>query len=240
MKVRLWTSIALAPLLLAAAACDRHKAPSDKLAQSASELVGAKSPEPAPLAEGPYAPRDTCHDLPGAEAFREKLAEAVMARDADAFVALAAEDIKLDFGGGTGRAELKKRLTSKDWMLWDELDQLLELGCAANQQGGITIPWYFEQHIDKVDASNGMLVTGENVPLLSAPDPKSKVLKPISWDVVTLGTLAPDDPYQAVTTADGKTKGYIATDKLRSLLDYRLMATQRNGKWSIVTLVSGD
>ena len=240
MKAGPWTYCAIVPLLLGLGACNRHNAPSDQIAQSARQIVGAATPTPAPLAEGPYAPHDTCHGVKGADDFRRQLADAVMARNADALLALAASDIKLDFGAGGGRAELKKRLADKHWKLWDELDQLLTLGCAANQQGGITIPWYFEQHIDKVDASNGMLVTGENVPLLSAPDPKSKVLKPISWDVVTLGTLAPDDPYQAVTTADGKTKGYIATDKLRSLLDYRMMATQRNGKWSIVSLVSGD
>jgi hypothetical protein len=239
MTERRWASIALLPLTLAATACDRHEAPSDKLAQSASELVGAKKPEPKPVAQGPYAPRDTCGDLPGAEAFREKLAEAVMARDADAFVALAAEDVKLDFGGGTGRAELKNRLTDKKWMLWDELDQLLKLGCADNSQGGITLPWYFEQHIDKVDAAGGMLVTGEKVPLLDAPDPKGKPLAAISWDVVELKALKPDDAFQQVTTLDGK-HGYIATDKLRSLLDYRLLATSRNGKWSVVSLVSGD
>lgn len=239
MTRRLLTSIALVPLLLAASACDRHKPPSDKLAQSASELVGAKEPEPLPLAEGPYAPRDTCGDLTGAEAFREKLAEAIMARDADAFVALAAEDVKLDFGGGSGRAELKKRLTDKTWLLWEELDQLLKLGCAANNQGGLTIPWYFEQHIDQVDSMSGMLVTGEKVPLLAAPDPKGQVIETISWDVVTLTALKPDDPFQHVVTTAGK-EGYIATDKLRSLLDYRLLATSRNGKWSVVSLVAGD
>ncbi|MBO0750140.1 MAG: hypothetical protein J2O44_06910, partial [Porphyrobacter sp.] len=77
MRARLWTPLALLPLLLAVAACDRHKAPSDQLAQSASELVGAKKPEPRPLAEGPYAPRDTCGDLPGAADFRAKIADAV-------------------------------------------------------------------------------------------------------------------------------------------------------------------
>jgi hypothetical protein len=240
MKAGVWTAVAIMPLVLSVSACDRHNAPSNQLAQSARQIVGAATPTPAPLAEGPYAPHDTCHSVKGADDFRRQMADAVMRRDADAFLALAAEDIKLDFGGGGGRAELKKRLADKHWKLWDELDQLLALGCAANQQGGITIPWYFEQHIDKVDATSGMLVTGENVPLLAEPDPKSKVLRPISWDVVSIDSLAPDDSYQSVTTADGKTQGYIATDKLRSLLDYRLMATPRNGKWSIVTLVSGD
>jgi hypothetical protein len=65
------------------------------------------------------------------------------------------------------------------------------------------------------------------------------VVGTISWDVVEIKTLQPDDPYQQVTASDGK-QGYIATDKLRSLLDYRLLASQRNGKWSIVSLVSGD
>jgi hypothetical protein len=239
MTVRRWALVAVWPLVLLAAGCDRHKAPSDQLAQSASELVGAKTPEPKPLAEGPYAPRDTCGDLPGAETFREKLAGAVKARDADAFAALAAEDVKLDFGGGGGQAELKKRLTAEDGMLWKALDQLVGLGCADNQQGGITLPWYFEQHIDKVDAASGMLVTGENVPLLSAPDARSAPVKAISWDVVELKALQPDDPFQQVSTTDGK-HGYIATDKLRSLLDYRLMASSRNGEWSVVSLVSGD
>jgi hypothetical protein len=239
MKAQVWAQIATVPLLLGLSACNRHDAPSNQLAQSAKKLVGAATPTPAPLADGPYAPRDTCHGVKGADDFRRQLADAVVARDSEALLALAANDIKLDFGGGGGRAELKQRLTDKQWKLWDELDQLLQLGCAANQQGGITLPWYFEQHIDKVDATSGMLVTGENVPLLSGPDPKSQAVGAISWDVVSLDTPMPDDPYQSVTTTDGK-KGYIATDKLRSLIDYRLMASQRNGKWSIVALVSGD
>ena len=120
-----------------------------------------------------------------------------------------------------------------------DLDQLLKLGCAANNQGGLTVPWYFEQHIDQVDSMSGMLVTGEKVPLLAAPDPKGPVIETISWDVVTLTALKPDDPFQHVVTTAGR-EGYIATDKLRSLLDYRLLATSRNGKWSVVSLVAGD
>jgi hypothetical protein len=66
-----------------------------------------------------------------------------------------------------------------------------------------------------------------------------KPLAAISWDVVELKALKPDDAFQQVTTLDGK-HGYIATDRLRSLLDYRLLATSRNGKWSVVSLVAGD
>ena len=231
--------IAALPLVLLLSACEREEAPADEVAESAERLVGAETPEPAKLAEGPYAPRDTCGDLEGAAAFRRALAEAVQARDADALVALAAEDVKLDFGGGSGRAGLKKRLTAEDRKLWQELEELLALGCSANKQGGLTIPWYFDQPIEGVDPFMGMIVTGEGVPLLGSPDEDGTAVATLSWDVVEISTLQPDEPFQKVETTGGE-EGYIATDKLRSLIDYRLLATSRNGNWRIVSLVAGD
>ena len=231
--------IAALPLLLLLPSCDRQQAPSEELAQSAEKLVGTKKPEPAPLAEGPYAPRDTCGDLEGAAEFRERLAQAIHARDTDAFLALVAEDIKLDFGGGTGREELRSRLASSDRDLGEELDDLLALGCSANKQGGITIPWYFDQNISGVDPMAGMIVTGEKVPLRESPDEEGQPLLTISWDVVEIRNFKPDDAYQQVRTTEGD-EGFIATDKLRSLIDYRLLATRRNDRWSIVSFVAGD
>src|SRR5690606_37111566 len=146
------------------------------------------------------APRDTCGDLAGAAEFRERLTKAVDARDADAFLDLVAEDIKLDFGGGSGREELRRRLTGGDRNLWEELDELLALGCAANRQGGITIPWIFEQKISGVDPMAGMMVTGEEVPLREMPEESGAPLRTISWDVVEILNLEPDDAYQQVRT----------------------------------------
>lgn len=231
--------IAVLPLILLLSSCDRQEAPADELVKSAEELVGTKKAEPEPLAKGRYAPRDTCVDLEGADVFRRDLAEAVRLRDVDALVALAAEDIKLDFGGGSGREELRKRLTGQEWKLWEELDELLALGCAVNKQGGLTIPWYFEQNISGVDPMMGMLVTGEEVPLRESPEGEGAPLRTISWDVVKIGGFRPDAAFQQVETTEGE-QGFIATDKLRSLLDYRLSATRRNGRWSIVSFVAGD
>ena len=231
--------IAALPLILLLTACEREEAPADEVAESAERLVGGEKPEPAKLAEGSYAPRDTCGDLEGAAEFRQALAEAVQMRDADALVALAAEDVKLDFGGGAGRAELKKRLTAADRKLWEELGELLALGCSANKQGGLTIPWYFDQSIESVDPYMGMIVTGEKVPVMSSPEENADTVTTLSWDVVEIAAMKPDDPFQKVETTGGET-GYIATDKLRSLIDYRLLAASRNGTWRIVSLVAGD
>lgn len=234
--------VACIALLLALGACERQSAPSDTIKDAADTIVdtvGGQAPPPK-LGSGEYAPRDECQDKPGAEDFRAALGKAVKDRDADALAALAAPDVKLDFGTGSGTGELRARLSQSEWSLWDELDTLLPLGCAVNDQGGITIPWYFAQPIPEVDHANGMIVMGENVPLLASAKPGAEKLATLSWDVVELeGGLQPQDKYQQVKVPGGK-QGWVATDKLRSLLDYRLIASSRDGKWSFTSLIAGD
>ena len=73
--------IAALPLVLLLTACEREQAPADEVARSAEKLVGAQKTEAPTLAQGPYAPRDTCGDLKGATEFRLALAAAVEGRD---------------------------------------------------------------------------------------------------------------------------------------------------------------
>ena len=224
-------------LLLSCAACNQEQAPAEDVAEAAEQLVAPASP--SPLAKGKWAPQDTCAEVEGADQFRTQLAAAIRARDVDGVVALAADDVKLDFGGSAGRAELRERLADPSLGLWGELDALMALGCSANDQGGITIPWFFDQDLGRADPYFAMLVTGENVPLLERPDPASKPLQTISWDLVEIASLNPESAYQRVEASDGKV-GFIATDKLRSLIDYRLTASSRNDRWRIISFVAGD
>jgi hypothetical protein len=190
-----------------------------------------------PPQTGPWHPRDECIDQPGALAFREKLAAAVLARDADALVALSAKDIMLDFGGGAGTSELKKRLAASDQYLWKALQNLLPLGCAVGADGSLTVPWYFAQDIPLDDPYFGMMVKGVDVPVRDAPKPDAKVIRKISWDAVEVQS----DPavFAEVKTGDGK-KGYIETAKLRAIIDYRLVAEKHDGEWKLTALVAGD
>ncbi len=241
MKIVAGSSFALAVALISGlAACSQDNAPSDAIRDAADTVVEqVDGSTPVKLAQGKYAPQDECVDVPGAEDFRVQLEAAVKARDADRLAALAAPDVKLDFGGGSGTATLRTRL-AREQDLWDELTQLVALGCGINQQGGITIPWYAAKPIEGIDPGMAMLVTGERVPLRVETANSSKEAEEVSWDVVTLvGGLQPGEKVQKVKTSDG-TIGYVATDKLRSLLDYRLIASSRDGKWSFTSLVAGD
>lgn len=193
-----------------------------------------------PAQSGQYAPQNECGKLPGAAEFRERLAEAVVRGDAAAIAALADSDIKLGFGGDDGRPRFLQKLKDPEGGTLPELKGVLSLGCAVDESGGLTMPWFFAQDMGDVDAYDAMLVTGVDVPLQATADPTSAVTRKLSWDMVSLVSgLYPEQRAQRVKTADGK-EGYIATDKLRSLLDYRLLATKVNGEWRITAFLAGD
>ncbi len=205
-------------------ACSQQDAPAAEIARTAEEVIGETSPAPA-LAQGKYAPRDACGKIAGASLFRLRLALAVEARDAEGVAALAADDIKLDFGEGAGRAELDHGRGARVASCGTNFGALLDLGRAENDQGGITLPWYFDQEIP-IDPYDGMIVTGENVPLLLGPDPQSQPASPRSTGMrssLTAG-LVTENPFLKVKF-DGK-EGYVATDKLRSLIDYLVERNQ--------------
>jgi hypothetical protein len=259
-RMRYWVGLLFAALL---ASCDSKTEAPD--ASASSDAAGPASPPPtpapAPTASDPdptkaaslwldrqteprqpgrYAPRDDCRKLPGARAFREKLAAAVQARDADAVAALASPDVRLGFGGDDGRKRLTQKLKANGELL-DELARLLPLGCAPSDGGGLTIPWHFAQDMGELDDPySAMIVTGAQVPLHAAANAGSPARQNVSWDVVTLDKgWFPDKPFQQVTTARGA-KGFIATDKLRSMLDYRLLATRTGEGWRITAFLAGD
>jgi hypothetical protein len=189
---------------------------------------------------GRFTPVDSCAGLTGAPAFRAALARAVRQRDAAGFAALTTPDVRLDFGDGAGRAELRRRLQGADGRkLWRELDSILTLGCAV-QGGNLVMPAIFAHDFGEVDAFDVMIVTGAAVPLRAAPNARARVLRLLSWVAVTPVTA--DDferPFRQVRLANGPS-GYVETARLRSPLDYRIVASRRGRAWKIDAFVAGD
>jgi hypothetical protein len=192
-----------------------------------------------PTLTGPYAPRDACSRQAGASAFRRSLASVVRRRDEAGLLALAASDVRLDFGQGGGRAELRRRLRADRGKLWRELDRLMPLGCAM-QQGSVIIPSIFAADMGDIDPFEVMLVTGARVPLRAAPSAAARPLRLLSWLLVEPVSGADSArPFREVRVKNGPT-GYVATALLRNPADYRILASRHRGRWLIDAFVAGD
>jgi hypothetical protein len=202
-------------------------------------LPGIASAATLPVTAGRFTPVETCNRLPGAVAFRTALASAVRRRDAGAFAGLASPQVRLDFGDGSGLAELRRRLAGTEGRkLWRELDRILPLGCAV-QAGNLAIPGLFARDLGDIDPFDIMVVTGARVPLLSAPNARARPSRLLSWAAVK--PLSGDDferPFRRVQL--GRQVGYVEAAKLRSPLDYRLVVSRSRGAWKIDAFVAGD
>ena len=231
---------------LALAACSQAEepaspasatAPSDTASEPASDAASN-----AQTASGPLAPRDECASVEGLGELQTALKKAVAARDADALMALVDRNVQLDYGGGSGQAELRKRLTDPEYLLWDEIGQALALGCgfdkSADGNSYATWPWYFSKDLIPLDPFEAMIVTGTDVPLRDGASATAKQIGTVSWDYVQLKEYS-EDPFPPVVTRDGKA-GFMDAKALRSLVDYRIMADKIDGKWKVTTIIAGD
>lgn len=237
MRAKLVPVVVLA-VCLGLSACQRSdNPPADKGSGGGVDFFPAQ-PSPKPL--GRFSPRNDCIALPNAKPFFLAFEKAVKDRNADALLNLTDPNVKLDFGGGSGVASFRERLADKQGALWNALDKLTTLGCAKGPGGTMIMPWYAGQSMNDVDTNKALIVIGANVPLQQQPNTSAPTLGTVSWDAVTLmGNYDSNADYLQVKTADGKV-GYIASDKLRSPLDYRLVIVPAGDKWRIASFVRGD
>lgn len=234
-----WTTGFL-PLAFVLAGC--AQAETRLMADGAPETGQVPVADDTTTASGPLAPRNECSSVAGLGTLHDALRQAAQARDADALLALVDPDVLLDFGGGSGREELRTRLTAPDYRLWDEIDRALALGCGLSQsvdgERYASWPWYFSKDIIPLDPYEAMIVTAANVPLREGASAQARQIGAVSWDYVRV-TEWVDADYTPVTTRDGR-EGFMPTERLRSLVDYRLVANETDDGWRITAFVAGD
>lgn len=200
----------------------------------------------APAQAEHLAPRNECGALPGAEAFQMRLATALANRDEAMLRSLVHPQVQLDFGGGSGWDEMRARLVSPDYDLWSELDIVIRLGCAPSYEGSLAMPFYWGQEMPEgYDAYGTYIVLGEKIPLYRSAT-GDEIERNLSWEAVEnvayLETVegVEDAARWEVQTAD-RTRGYVDREKLRALIDYRLLADRNDdGKWQITYFIAGD
>ncbi len=188
-------------------------------------------------------PVDQCAEDASFAAFRADLLAAIDRRDREAVLAVVADDIEVDFGGGAGRSyfrqtwELDRPETSR---LWDELGRALRLGCLGEPGGEYYSPSMFgaDEGVFE-DPFTAAVAIRPGAELRAAPDAGSAVVATLDWDVLTVPQWEWEAAWQRVALADGRS-GYVRSEDLRSPIDYRAAFRRVDGRWRMVAFIAGD
>jgi hypothetical protein len=70
------------------------------------------------------------------------------------------------------------------------------------------------------------------------PDMKAAVIKTVSYEVLPI-EYSQNMQWTTIKLGNGK-KGYIATQYMRSPIDYRAYFDKVNGTWKLTAFVAGD
>ena len=191
-------------------------------------------------------PFDEASKDPSFEKFRAKLLRAVMDQNIEAVISMTDSDIHLSFGGHTGHDDLrlffKESSQNPDQNIWKELEKVLTLG-GEFQDGIFMAPYTFAVQLpEQYDPFQTFFVTGSDVLLRKHPDKTSTPVNALSYAVVEVLEYDPDIPYQRITVSNTvKLTGlYIATQYLRSVVDYRAGFANHDGSWKMMSFIAGD
>lgn len=174
--------------------------------------------------------------------FRERLKAVVAAKDREAFIAMLAPDVLVDFGGGSGREAFTEQWTfdaSEYGNVWDQLGTMLSLGC-EQEEGARIIPSLIIQvgaYPEEAVTDVVLILPGAKLYReigVESPNPRTT-----PWSVATVISRAADWG-TGVRLPDGR-EGNIPDDRVYEPAGYRMIIEQDNaGKWMITAFIAGD
>lgn len=199
-------------------------------------------------------PVDEAAKDPSFLAYREALLETVKARNTEAFLKFVDPGIHLSFGGDVGHEAMRRSLNlsandlSEEYKsqaeklrreYWHEIEKVLILG-GRFDEGAFVAPYTWQAKIPKdANAYQTYFVIGSNVLLRTNPNANAPIITRLSYNIVYNNVWQEDTDYQAVHLPDGQ-KGYLSSQYLRSLIDYRASFIKTNGRWQMVMFIAGD
>jgi hypothetical protein len=197
----------------------------------------------APLAaQQPFLPVDEASTRPDFFSFRARLQRTIARRDTAALLAIVHPRIRNTFGDNDGIDEFRKMWNSgtADSEIWDVLGTVLGLGGSFQDADTFAAPYIFSRWPETFDSFEHVAVIGTDVRVRSQPRADATAIATMSFSILPM--VRPDvevDGWTAVRVAGNRT-GFIASQFVRSPVDYRAIFRYEGRQWQLVTLVAGD
>jgi len=217
------------------------------LLAAAAAILWLAGAVPAAALELRLKPVDQASRDPSFKAYRAALLDAVRRRDADFVVLQADPEIKLSFGGDSGRQIFRESLTGgEEWQgesYWRELQTVLELGGVFLSDGAFCTPYLACIDVPGCpycDPYETVYVTKKDAVARTAPDPGAPVAAKLSWNVLQLDYEAQGaQSWYAVRLPDGRS-AYLADSDARMAIDYRARFEKTAEGWRMTVFIAGD
>lgn len=186
-------------------------------------------------------PVDAAAKDPSFLAFRTQLLKIIERKDAKALLAVVNKDIKASFGMENGIEDFKtmwglnKPATSQ---LWAELSKVVTMGGSFSNKTTFVAPYVFSEWPENQDAFENWAVIANNVNIRAKPSTRAAVLKKVSYEILPI-EFSENKQWVTVKLDQGK-KGYIASQYIRSSVDYRAFFEKIKGSWQMTVFIAGD
>jgi len=191
---------------------------------------------------------------PSFREFREQLLIALQKKDLKFLMEHVDNGIRVSFDGPQGIEGFMKNwgliLEPEKSEIWIELPIILKLGSgfAENNKTAVGFPNDQSKYPDTIQDYQQTAIIATDVPVYSAPDPKSQVIDKLSWEIVRLQTfeMAPSAtkngmkiPWAKIEIYSGKI-GYVDEKFVYNAWGLRGSFQNKNGIWKMTTLIAGD
>ncbi|MFI0400322.1 MAG: SH3 domain-containing protein [Thiolinea sp.] len=186
-------------------------------------------------------PVDNASKDPSFLAFRSQLLKTIERKDAKAFLAVVNKNIHVSFGMENGIEDFKKMwglnkpATSQ---LWAELSKVLKMGGSFSNKTTFVAPYVFSEWPEDKDAFENWVVIAKDVNIRAKPSTNAAVLKKVSYEILPV-EFSENEQWVTVKLDNGK-QGYIASQYIRSSVDYRAFFEKINGRWQMTVFIAGD
>lgn len=173
--------------------------------------------------------------------FRSQLLKTIERKDAKALLAVVDKNIHASFGMENGIDDFKKMwglnkpATSQ---LWAELGKVLKMGGSFSNKTTFVAPYVFSQWPEDKDAFENWAVIAKDVNIRAKPSTSAAVLKKVSYEILPI-EFSDNEQWVTVKLDQGK-KGYIASQYIRSSVDYRAFFEKIKGRWQMTVFIAGD
>ena len=171
--------------------------------------------------------------------------EAIASKDLDYVLANTDDNISYSFGLTDGKEGFKEfwglneDLNNSEF--WEELANVVELGFSIveyPENKYFIAPYFFDAFPEEFDAYSYLVCTGESVRVRKEPSLDAEVITAVSYLILRDGGSIKGD-WQRVILPSGEA-GYMHSDYIRAVLDYRVGFRKADGNWKMVYFIAGD